>query len=525
MSLLRVARQVSRKRAGIHNITRAQRKNIEVPIRGLNTIDSYDNMKQEYAIVLDNLFPQRGKLESRKGYVIYNENLGDSNVNTLITHKSGNVEKLFGISNGKIYDASTASSNSEVRTGLNSSYWEYTSFGNSTILSSDSPSDEPLRIDRTGAIIPHGWTGTGFNAGRLRNPFGFKARLYWIEDGTSDVWYGPIQGVEGELRKIPLGLVHPAGGNVLNISSITPDAGIGGMDDLLCFYMSDGSVLVYRGSDPSVFGDWGKVGTYKTGKLVSNSHPIHYGTDSVGITTDGIVPLMEMMSSRRTSKSYRGNVSNKIASRITELSNIYGNLKGWQVLFYPEANFLIANVPVNQDFHQYVMNTQTKAWCRFTGIPAQNWVVYQDKLYFGGPNGTIYEANSGNSDNRQFININLQTAFHYYGTSQDKIMERVKFFFESSGAASVGLGVSTDFASQNLDPLEAISAVESPRLRWEDLTWENWTWGDPTVTVANWKEISGQGSAISIRAAIDIRDIDISFYSFDVMYKVIQSIS
>jgi hypothetical protein len=53
---------------------------------------------------------------------------------------------------------------------------------------------------------------------------------------------------------------------------------------------------------------------------------------------------------------------------------------------YPKAGWLLINVPVanNTTYHQYVVNTITGAACKFTGMNASTWGMYNNNLYFGG---------------------------------------------------------------------------------------------------------------------------------------------
>ena len=144
-------------------------------------------------------------------------------------------------------DITNASSHSELATSQNSDRWQAIPFGNRTILL-NSGTDNPLRIEADGSITGvHGWTvesGQTLDVADLFNAVPFKNRLIFIEKDSSDLWYGPLNGIQGELKKFPLGGVSPAGGNVLGAGTITLDGGQG-PDDLFVVFLSSGAALIY----------------------------------------------------------------------------------------------------------------------------------------------------------------------------------------------------------------------------------------------------------------------------------------
>jgi hypothetical protein len=73
---------------------------------------------------------------------------------------------------------------------------------------------------------------------------------------------------------------------------------------------------------------------------------------------------------------------------------------GWCAMLYPTGNKLFINVPTaeNTTSYQFVMNTITGAWCRYLGWNANVFETVQDSLYFGGNNGTVYQAEYGTDD-------------------------------------------------------------------------------------------------------------------------------
>ena len=371
----------------------------------------------------------------------------------------------------------------------------------------------------------HYWTGPDdLNLSRLIKVAVVKGRVMFVEKDSSNVWYGGFESVRGVLTKFPLGFIHPQGGNVVDIATLTLDGGVG-QDDLTCFFMSNGDMLLYQGIDIAIGGSWSKIGTFSIGKLLGDNKPIHYANDTVAITQDGIVPIQDMIA-RARNQNQDTKISNKIASTIAAIGERYGeNRKGWQSHFFPKANWLLFNIPsdAGTGYHQYIMNSQTKAWARFIDIPAFCWHEYNDKILFGGPNGIIYEMNSGYSDDGDFINGNIETAFTYLRTAEDKNFNFAKTLLETNGNLELGLGVSTNFKRRAEIPTSG--SVASSSLGWGELTWADWMWGDSEVTENKWQEVHGEGSSVSLRCSVKGKGIQLSIYSFDLLYHIRQRLT
>lgn len=72
-----------------------------------------------------------------------------------------------------------------------------------------------------------------------------------VEKDTDSAWYTTLNGVTGATTEFKLAGIPTRGGNLVAIDSITKDGG-DGVDDLICFFMSSGDVLIYTGTDPAL---------------------------------------------------------------------------------------------------------------------------------------------------------------------------------------------------------------------------------------------------------------------------------
>jgi hypothetical protein len=111
----------------------------------------------------------------------------------------------------------------------------------------------------------------------------------------------------------------------------------------------------------------------------------------------GLLPLSKLLQSTLIDQSPLSVLTSTV--RFLMLPNSYGSTIGWQMLTHGASNMLLVNVPVTQDVfsYQFVMNTITKAWCRFTGWNASCWAEFNGDIYFASGLKVI-KANIGAND-------------------------------------------------------------------------------------------------------------------------------
>jgi hypothetical protein len=181
------------------------------------------------------------------------------------------------------------------------------------------------------------------------------------------------------------------------------------------FVSTEGEVAIYLGYDPASLRRGRLSGMARIGRPIGGRFWTRFGSEVVLITVDGFVPLSKVLMLDRSSN--HDAVSNKIdaAARlsIAETPTTFG----WCAMLYPTGNKLFINVPTaeNATAYQFVMNTITGAWCRYLGWNANVFETVQDSLYFGGNNGTIYQAEYGTDDDGASITGQMIPAFNYFG--------------------------------------------------------------------------------------------------------------
>jgi hypothetical protein len=118
----------------------------------------------------------------------------------------------------------------------------------------------------------------------------YRNRWFFIEGGSMNAWYLPLNAIQGALQMIPLSGAATKGGKLLAGFTWSIDAG-DGIDDKCVFMTDQGELLIFTGSDPSTSTNWRQEGRYATSfPLGMNAHQA-VGGDVLIATVDGIIPI------------------------------------------------------------------------------------------------------------------------------------------------------------------------------------------------------------------------------------------
>ena len=310
---------------------------IPAPVGGWNTQDPEASMDPSFGTQMENYFPERGRVISRRGSKEFADTTDTGAVETLFNWVSGAANKLFAITGTTLYDVTDPANVSPV-TGVGSvteGRWRSATMNGQGILVNGT--DEPLRIDGTGAWVAHGFTATGLATTNLTQVAVFKNRLFFLEKDSASLWYGDLNAITGPLHKFNLGLVNEEGGNCLALGSLTLDTGVG-VDDLLAICMSRGDVLIYAGTDPSTANAWQISGKVQARAVIGDRPLVKLGGDLIAITSDGYIPLLQFIGAGREQRQLA--ISDKIAPTVTQAVSTFGSVAGWQAILFSEANWL-----------------------------------------------------------------------------------------------------------------------------------------------------------------------------------------
>lgn len=477
----------------------ARGASIPAPVGGWDAISPIANMPPDRAVTLDNWFPQPDWVELRKGFVRHVDLMSGAPVETVAAYEGASTDDLFAVSDGKIYLATATPASTSV-TGLANSRFQYTNFATTggNFLYMVNGADDPQYFDGTSWAVA---AITGVSGSDLITVTPHKARLWFSINGTSDAAYLGVDSIQGPATVFPVGGNWSMGGYLMQIASWSLDGG-NGPDDYIAFISSRGQVSVYSGTDPNT--DFTLVGTYSMGSPIGRRCITKVSADIAIICIDGLVPLSKALIFDRAAVA-QVTLTKNIQRVMNQSARDYKNNFGWQVIGYPRGTRAILNVPVseNGEQQQYVMNTLSGAWCRFTGMNGSCWEVYQDNLYFGGNDGVVYEADRSGTDYGRRLSANMMTAFNYYGKrGNQKRWMMCRPQLTTDNQVNPGLAFNVDF--QDFAPISVASTPSSQTSLWDIALWDVGLWAGQVVTQSNWTSVTGVGYCASIRMAIDV---------------------
>lgn len=465
-------------------------KSYPAPVGGWNARDSLAAMKPTDAIALDNWFPTPSYVEMRGGHAEYATGT-TGNIKTLAVYNNltGGTSAWAYTSSGIYNVTSSGAVGASVLARTNGKH-QWTMFGDGTSnwLIAVNGVDKPAYYDGTTWTAVTNLTSpalTGYTANAVEDFIAvnvFKGRLFFIPKNSLDFWYLTAGAAGGALTKFSLAGEAPSGGYLLAMATWTRDAG-SGPDDFAAFFTSEGDAIIYQGTNPSSSTTWQKVGSYKIAKPLGRRCVLQYGSDPLILTEDGLFPMSSLLMSGEERAKYA--LSFKIQTVFTESARTYFSTFGWRAISFPAREALLVNIPIAEDgtHEQYVMNTVTKAWCRFTEWDAEDFAVINRELYFCKGTKT-YKAWTGEDDIGGNISYYAKQAFQNFG---DPNIKHVKLFMPiltMNGTISYSTDIDVDFEDEAMSGTTTFTPPASSL--WGTATWGSSVWGAATLLIRQW---------------------------------------
>lgn len=512
-------------------------RSVPAPIGGLNARDSLVAMQETDAVVLKNWWPQPYGCSIRQGYVEQSSGL-PSSVQTIATWSSASGGRaMFAWSGTAMYDVTTAGPvGAAVVTTLTNALWETVNIvnaaGNNLICVNGiddgiiyKGSGAPARIVAGDGITVNTWAGLGpKNAVQLTN---HQHRLWAVQINSASGWFLPPDAIQGTFLKYDFGPLFTRGGYLAFLTTWTVDDGSGAEDHLVAM-SSEGEVAVYGGTDPTDDTKWFLVGVYFVGAPVAGRRGYcKAGGDLFLLTKQGIVSLAAQITSTKIQQADSKLVSDKIRLLFSDLINEYGDLTGWDLHYYAGLNMLLTNVPSRATGAniQLAQNTIVQAWTQFTGMDAACWGSFAGLPYFGGYDGKVWRAWSGNNDavlidgsSSTGIISEAQQAYSYLGAGG--VQKQVGFYRPSLVVAKIfsyNSAVLYDFGESAL-VTPGLSSDPSASV-WDTARWDSGRWDGTNLLQRDWICAEGVGVAASI-AMVAQTDSEVLWVSTD--YSFIQ---
>ena len=481
---------------------------LPAPIGGLNGRDSIANMPANDAVVLENWFPRSTSVEVRKGYTAWNTFTGVCQ--SIICYNGLTARKVFpAVKNGgtySLYDGTSAGALSTAVVGgggatveaLTSTRFDYANFGTSggQFLTAVNGTDGALQYDGTTwsvSTISGATTSTFFTVGV------YKRRLFFGVKNSLKIWYLPVDSITGAATAYELGPLFKYGGSLNSIITVT-DQSNSGNSDYIGFLSTEGEVVAYTGADPSSSTDWFLAAHFRIGRPVvkGNSAWIKWGTDALIACADGIYPIRQAIAEEQATAGIA--VTNKIRNFINQDVTLHGGRQGWKLMLHPNGQKLVLNVPTAEDVssRQWVMNSETGAWCKYTGWDAMTFETSYDTLWMG-MNGKMVKADSDTTDGGTSIICDGWQAYNYFGKrGQVKHMKLLRPVIAVDGAFNLGVSINVDYKDSGAPYLEPIATSTGDP--WGGI----WSvaWGGAAVAYGGYHGLRGVGKAISPRVKV-----------------------
>jgi hypothetical protein len=167
--------------------------------------------------------------------------------------------------------------------------------------------------------------------------------------------------------------------------------------------------------------------------------------------------------------------------------------------------------------HQFVMNTETGSWCRFTGMNAGCWSLLGDNLYFGGNDGAVYRYGLDYSDASNAITGTVLPAFSDFKTPQVKLFLAARPLFLGPEGYVPTVEMKIDF---DTSPVSAPAGVvgSGSGSAWDVTDWDAGSWEEAPGPRAVWQSVAGLGQVASPAMTVALAQ-EFVLNQIDVLYQ------
>tara|TARA_R110000787_G_scaffold25275_4_gene71093 strand:- start:6336 stop:7877 length:1542 start_codon:yes stop_codon:yes gene_type:complete len=490
---------------------------IGAPTSGWNAKDSLSDMSPDFAITLDNMFPDLTDIALRSGFASHSTGNGTGAVETVAEWAGPTSSKLISAAGSVIYDSTAAGGSTSIATSKTNARWQTTMFTTSggSFLYMVNGADAPIYYNGSAFVTP---TLSGVTAANIIHVLAHQSRLFFVFKDSLTFGYLAVNGIAGSVATFELGGLCRKGGYLVACGSWTRDGG-SGPDDIFVAVTSEGECILYSGNDPGVAANWSLVGVFSIGKPIGRRCIEKVGSDLIVTTQDGAIRLSVMLPIDRVGSQGRA-LSDNIQNDFIASARTYGANFGWQSLHYPQGSYALFNIPISALVaYQYIVNTQTGAWTRFVGQDAASWSLFKGDLYFGAQDGgVIYKADTGTSDAGSNITYEVKPAFNYFkARGVNKLFSMCRPHFTSNGAPAIAIDLNVDFS--DITPTSIPSASSLNGGIWDTSKWDAADWTD-SATISDWITVYGIGDCATptIRGAES--QLTIKFSAYDMIWQV-----
>ena len=492
---------------------------LPAPVQGWNARDSVAAMRQDEAIVFDDLFPDATEVKLRPGALNHVTGAAAA-VESLMTYTGGTSQQMFAAAGTAFYDVTAAGAiGAAVVSGLSNSRWESINFATSsanwliTANGVDNPRywDGATWVSVNGVSVP---AITGVTTSTLAEPVGHENRMWFIQVNTLIAWYLPVDAVGGAATAFPLRSYATRGGHLVTVKNLAYDTN-NGPQNFLVFFTSEGEAIVFQGTDPSSPTTWSLTGVYYIGQLVSNRCIAKIDGDLLVLTKDGLYAFSTVIRKEVPAKSNAW--SDRIRKALTKAIQENSSRFGWEVQAFPDASILIINVPLSATLsHQYVMNVSTKRWCRVTKWTAFTFTVLNGLLYAGFADKVASVWNGTTDFGGDIVGVALPAFSALGAPAMQKQVLFARLYYMGTGYEAMLMSVNVDFSL--VPPTDSIASVApASGAIWGTALWGSALWPSGPIASTASQSPGAIGYQISPTVQVASKE-EWSWYATDVLF-------
>lgn len=348
------------------------------------------------------------------------------------------------------------------------------------------------------------WTGScsGMTASSVIGCNVYRNRIYVWMANDSNFFYSATSTIGGTYTKFPLGDVANHGGDIVSIKTLSHDGG-NGPTDYLAIFMSSGDTIVYSGDPASTFT---LVGIYRIPPPMGIRSVIKFGGDILIQARNDYILFSQVVSGIYKNPT-------KISGALQDAVTNYASNNGWQLLYWPEGGIIFGNIPISAtEFQQHVLNTLENTWTVYDDINARCWGVYNGNIYFGAGDGSIYQAETGYSDNGSDIVTDIQQAWNDVGYVSRKQVQSYRPVMTAIGTLTYDSGIAYDYGAVNVT---STSSQASEGAAWDASDWDTTSWSPEVQLKQSWNGANGIGYKVGLRLRTQSSGQAINWYRTD----------
>lgn len=482
-------------------------------------------MRPANAVTLDNWLPTEGSLAVRPGWRNWATGL-PGRVGGLMNFHDGTRSLVFAASGTGIYDVTGAGAvGAPVVTGfgaVGAQGLQVAAGGGNFLLAFN------------GRDAEHVFNGTAWAAWAVTSAphpswaCNFKTRVICGRADTLSFWYGPPASIGGAFTEFPLQGVCGGGGGVAGGIAWTLDGG-NGPDDYLALVTSQGELVVFKGTDPSITTAWGLVGKWNIPRPVGLRFLRPFGGDVLILTEGGIFPISVVATSGVDAaimpvKAY----TQAIEPTYLELVRERGGQDGWDLCSMPHRGVWVLNVPWGTgDAQQVAFRATTGACGRWIGIPASCWLSTSGGDFVGHAGaGRVLRWGDDTADDGNSISAECVQAFSQFGAPAALKAFRLAMPVMADAGPAVKLEMALDWV---VPPAEAVARgpgappiggdASVAGMRWDQGLWDQGLWAGAGQPVRAWRAVRGIAQAGAIRLRVQASEASPQWFGSHIIFE------